>query len=157
MRISKKLLFLPATCYLLTTFLTGCASLANQGASAQTLQAQQSLLKFSDLPVPVGFKISAKDSYSFESSGMRVGLLKYKGKATTDQVVNFYKEQMPMYNWALLNITEFGDCIMNFEREQESCIINIIPSGNSSVISIALGPKSQYLSKKPKRQKTLDK
>lgn len=147
--MNKSILIILTVCFSLTGML-GCASLSNKDSSPQTLQAQ-SLLKFSDLPVPVGFKISAKDSYSFESSGMRVGLLRYKGKATTDQVVNFYKEQMPMYNWSLLNITEYGDCIMNFEREQESCIINISPDGSSSIISLAMGPKSQITPKKTKK------
>ena len=140
---------LSAACFLLTGIL-GCASLSDKDSSTpQALQAQ-AVLKFADLPVPIGFKILAKDSYSFESSGMRVGLLRYQGKATLDQIVNFYKEQMPMYNWALLNITEYGDCIMNFEREQESCIISILPKGSSAVISISMGPKSQVLPKKAK-------
>ena len=146
-----KKFFLYSICCLLPAVLLGCASLSgNNDASSQTLQAQ-SLLKFSDLPVPAGFKILAKDSYSFESSGMRVGLLRYQGKATTDQLVSFYKEQMPMYNWELLNITQYGDCIMNFEREQESCIISIAPKGSTCVISLAMGPKSQVLPKKAKQ------
>ena len=93
----------------------------------------------------------AKDSYSFESSGMRVGLLRYRGKATLEQVVNFYKEQMPMYNWTLLNITEYGDCMMNFEREAESCIVNIVPKGDKMIINISVGPKSPVSPKKAKQ------
>jgi len=147
----KKCLFvLWAICFLLTGAI-GCASLSNkENPTPGSLQAQ-SMLKFTDLPVPIGFNMLAKDSYSFESSGMRVGLLRYKGKATLEQIVNFYKEQMPMYSWNLLNITEYGDCIMNFEREQESCIINVSPKGSSLTISIAMGPKSQVLPKKSKQ------
>ncbi|MDO8662667.1 MAG: hypothetical protein Q7K98_05555 [Candidatus Omnitrophota bacterium] len=142
----KGILLLAVICFLLTGMI-GCASLSDKEDSLQT----QSLLKFSDLPIPTGFKMLAKNSYSFESSGMRVGLLRYQGKASLDQVVNFYKEQMSMYNWTLLNITQYGDCIMNFEREQESCIISISPKGSTSVISIAMGPKSQVLPKKTKQ------
>lgn len=150
MRIFKKWLFLPIIYCLLTALLFGCAALNNEGLSSQSL-AVQSMLKFSDLPVPSGFKMLEKDSYSFESSAMRVGLLRYQGKATLDQVVNFYKEQMPMYNWALLNITQYGYCIMNFDREQESCIINVYPKGSTSIISLAFGPKSPVMPKKPKQ------
>ena len=151
MRIFKRKFFLYAIGYLLPTLLLGCVALPgkSQSGSAQSLQAQ-SILKFSDLPVPAGFKILPEDSYSFESSGVRVGLLRYQGKASLDQVVNFYKEQMPMYNWALLNITEYGDCIMNFEREAESCIIGVVARGNKSIISLAFGPKASVLSKKAK-------
>jgi hypothetical protein len=148
--MNKGVLLFGVTVFLAAGIL-GCAVLPakNQGASAQSLQAQSSL-KFSDLPAPLKFKMLAKDSYSFESAGMRVGLLRYQGKATLDQVVNFYKEQMPMYNWTLLNITEYGDCIMNFEREGESCIVSIVPKGGQAVISICLGPKSPVMLKKAK-------
>jgi len=150
MKALGKWFLLPATCYLLATVLLGCASLSGKDEANQTLQAQ-SILKFTDLPVPAGFKMLPKESYSFESSGMRVGLLKYQGKATLDQVVIFYKEQMPMYNWVLLNTTEYGDCIMNFDRETESCIITLTPKGGTSIISLSFGPKSQVLPKKAKQ------
>ena len=83
----------------LLTGIAGCSSFPakDQAKEAQPLQSQV-VSKFTDLPVPLGFRILLKDSYSFESSGMRVGLLRYQGKATLDQVVNFYKEQMPMFN-----------------------------------------------------------
>jgi hypothetical protein len=70
----------------------GCASAAKQGLSPKdsTLLEPETTLKFVDVPVPVGFKPIAQASYSFESSGVRVGLLKYEGKANVDLVVNFY-------------------------------------------------------------------
>ena len=135
---------------LLSAIFSGCASFPGRESSASTLQAQ-SILKFSDLPVPAGFKMLPKDSYCFESAGVRAGLLRYQGRATLDQVVNFYKEQMPMYNWTLVNTTQYGDCIMNFDREQESCIITISTRGNTSTISMAMGPKSQTPPKKTKQ------
>ncbi len=156
MRLFRKKFFLYTVYYILPAVLLGCASLSGNSTPSSTLQAQ-SILKFPDLPVPTGFKMLAKDSYCFESAGMRAGLLRYQGKATLDQLVNFYKEQMPMYNWSLINITEYGDCIMNFEREHESCIIGLSPKGNNSVISMAMGPKSQATPKKAKEQKRLDK
>jgi len=148
--MNRGILLLAVICFWLAGIL-GCASLSGtDSAASQTLQAQ-TILKFSDLPVPAGFRMLAKGSYAFESSGLRTGLLKYQGKASLDQLINFYKEQMPVHNWALLNITQYGDCIMNFEREQESCIISITPKGSTSIISMAMGPKSQILPKKAKQ------
>jgi len=100
--------------------------------------------KFNDVPVPQGFKIIMENSYSFETSGIRVGLLKYQGKSRVDQVVNFYKEQMRIHGWNLLNIIEFGEHMLNFEREGETCIVSLIPKGNIVFVTISLGPKSQY-------------
>lgn len=123
----------------------GCASTSGskQGnAVNSTLLEPQAVLKFSDIPIPVGFKAIPQDSYSFESSGIRVGILKYQGKADIEQVVNFYKEQMPMYNWNLLNIVEYGTRLLNFDRDYETCIISLEPKGRYVFSTISIGPKS---------------
>ncbi len=134
----------------ITSFL-GCATTFNDKSGLPKNEAMlepSGILKFSDIPIPSGFKSLPLDSYSFESAGVRVGLLKYQGKANSDQVVNFYKEQMVMYNWNLLNVVEYGEKLLNFERESESCIITLSGKGNNVIITISLGPKSQQISAK---------
>lgn len=141
-----KLTALIFVCFLLAGSLIGCSTFSNDTKS--TTLEPQSILKFSDVPVPVGLKQIAQASYSFESSGIRVGVLKYQGKANADQITNFYKEQMAMYNWNLINIVEYGQKLLNFDRESETCIINLEPKGSSVILTIFLGPKSQYSAKK---------
>ena len=132
--------------------LTGCASTYKENSlkGAQGLLEPSTTLKFSDVPVPVGFKLLPYDSYSFQTSGVRVGVLKYRGKANPDQVVNFFKEQMSMFNWNLLNIIEYGQRILNFDKEAETCIITLSGKGNDIIVSIALGPKAQNVPKRTK-------
>ena len=153
MKILAKLFFLSAIGCLLTTSLTGCSTLSDssdaKSANPGVLEPQ-AILKFSDVPVPVGLKNLPNQSYSFESSGVRVGVLKYQGKNNPDQVVNFYKEQMAMYNWNLVNIVEYGQRLLNFERDNETCIITMEPKGNTVILIISLGPKSQTVAKKAK-------
>lgn len=147
-----KLFFLSTICCLLTTALMGCASLSDNDTKSTNPGAlePQTIIKFSDVPVPVGFKNIPTESYSFESSGVRVGVLKYRGKNNPDQVVNFYKEQMAMYNWNLVNVVEYGERLMNFERENETCIITMQPKGSTIFLTISLGPKSQTAARKAK-------
>ncbi|MCM8795499.1 MAG: hypothetical protein NC928_02255 [Candidatus Omnitrophica bacterium] len=131
--------------------LWGCAALKKEKELSSTpLLEPQTMLKFSDIPVPVGFKSLPKDSYSFESGNVRTAVLKYQGKANPDQVVVFYKEQMPMYNWNLLNVIEYGERILNFERENETCIISLSAKGNSISLTISLGPKPRIFKKSEK-------
>ncbi|MFA4992611.1 MAG: hypothetical protein WC571_01440 [Candidatus Omnitrophota bacterium] len=148
-----KLFSLFIICCLLTTALTGCSTLSSSSDDKSInpgLLEPQAILKFSDVPVPVGLKSLPAQSYSFESSGVRVGVLKYQGKVNPDQVVNFYKEQMAMYNWNLVNIVEYGQRLLNFERENETCIITMEPKGSAIILTISLGPKSQVAAKKAK-------
>ena len=130
--------------------LSGCTLMPKKAQEAQSpaLLEPQAILKFGDIPVPTGFKLLPQSSYSFESAGLRVCVLKYQGKAGPDQVINFYREQMPMYNWNLLNIVEYGDRLLNFDRDNETCIISLLPKWKSTVITISVGPKPQ-LPKKP--------
>ncbi len=136
------------SCVLIGIFiLTGCAGLSKKDKSSSGTLEPQAILKFADVPVPAGFKMLASDSYSFESAGVRVGILKYRGKANVEQVENFYKEQMPMYNWNFLNVVEYGECMMNFDRDAETCIITLLTKGNQVTMTITLGPKSQMRKK----------
>jgi len=152
MKFFTKLVFLPTICYLLTTVLIGCTTLSNsKEPSNPGSLSPQAILKFADVPIPVGLKNLPEQSYSFESSGVRVAVLKYQGRANIDQVINFYKEQMPMYNWNLINIVEYGQRLLNFERENETCIITLQPAGwGNSLLIISLGPKSQIAPKRAK-------
>jgi hypothetical protein len=118
----------------------GCASMTrNQDKPLEPANT----LRFADIPIPGGFKILPQMSYSFENNGVRVALLKYKGSGSSDQVLNFYKEQMPISRWNLINISEFGQRMLNYEREDESCIITIQPLTMSTLVAISVGPKSK--------------
>jgi hypothetical protein len=135
-------------------FTSGCAMTQQDkslSSNSSTLEPQ-AMIKFSDVPVPSGFKSLPAQSYTFESSGVRVGVLKFQGKAEPDQIVNFYKEQMPMYNWNLLNVVEYGDRLLNFDRENETCVITLLTKGKTVIITVSLGPKSQVTAKKTKKE-----
>ncbi len=130
--------------------ISGCETMSKDSSSPQALESQ-TVLRFSDIPVPAGFKALPQDSYTFEASGVRVGVLKYQGKADPGQVINFYREQMPMFNWNLLNVVEYGDRLINFDRDNETCVITMLSRGNNITLTITLGPKPQQSSKKATR------
>ena len=135
--------------------ISGCATLFKKDAQTgiPALLEPSMMLKFADLPYPTGFKLLSKDSYTFESQGVRVAVLRYRGKANADQVVNFYKEQMPMYSWALLNTIEYGERLLNFDRANETCIVSLLPKGSSVTITISVGPKAQIPKKSDRPMK----
>jgi hypothetical protein len=147
MRVSKKFLLLFIFCFLAAT-LTGCST--TPGSRLEP----QATLKLSDIPIPAGLKPLPQKSYSFENAGTRVAVLKYQGRANIEQVINFYKEQMPAYNWNLINIIEYGQRLLNFERENETCIITVETAGfwnEDALVTVSLGPKSQAMPKKAKQ------
>ena len=125
----------------ITLNLSGCVSMQKQPIESQILEPSTTL-RFSDVPVPDGFKIITEKSFILESAGVRAGVLKYRGKADIEDVVRFYKTQMTVYNWGLLNVLEYGERMLNFERENEVCVITIEPKRGRVDISVSLAPKS---------------
>ena len=129
---------------LVTVGLSGCVTV-EKGArrSSDSGYLEPSIpIKFSDVPVPAGFRIVSEKSFILESGGVRAGVIRYTGKADVESVIQFYKTQMPVYNWALLNVLEYGERMLNFERENESCVVTINSKGKRVDISISLAPKS---------------
>jgi hypothetical protein len=126
--------------------LSGCAATGSsyKGSSEDSYKTLDVLtsLKFEDVPVPAGFKIVQPQSFTFENDVLRVGILKFSGRVHPDNVVNFYRDQMPLYNWRFLNIVEYGRRIMSFERDDQNCTILIEPSGMTTQLTISVAPKA---------------
>jgi len=141
--------------YFLLLFLVfsvaGCAAIKGRGASeleeeegyAPTTLAVTAKLRFSDVPVPAGFKLIQNKSFVFQTEETRVALMKYSGRAKLQDLVDFYKEQMLLCNWELLNIVEYGRSVLNFERSRQSCIITIESKGMKKIITISVAPKAK--------------
>lgn len=135
--------------------IAGCAT-TNSGSSASMSSGSvgmSGILKFDDVPVPAGFKLIDNESFSFQNDNMRVGLLRYTGMPNANKVVEFYKEQMPMYNWDLINVIEYGQKVMNFERSDQTCIITIQPLSTRTIITIAVAPKAPTAMTQERAQK----
>lgn len=145
-RAGIMIVFLLVACHLPFAVL-GCATTSGSGSSSggsaqQGAAGMANILRFDDVPVPAGFRIIDNESFTFQNDQMRVGLLKYGGMPNANKAVEFYKEQMPLYNWDLINVIEYGQRVMNFERADQTCIITIQPLSTRTVIAIAVAPKA---------------
>ncbi|MBU1006516.1 MAG: hypothetical protein KKH08_02840 [Candidatus Omnitrophica bacterium] len=140
-----KQILLIVGCLAVVSLMSGCSTLSGSGSySGQDVSLDVSaLLRFSDVPIPAGFKILDKESFAFQNDATRVALLKYVGSKSPDLVVSFYKDQMTMYNWSAINIIEYERRMLNYEKDTESCIITIEPKGGGSIVTIAISPKSR--------------
>ena len=137
--------------FLILLLLSGCVTTSERsayGSGREDLREESSLtvapvLRFDDIPVPSGFKILDRASFSFQNDVTRVCLLKCTGNISVDQVVVFYKDQMPVYSWRPINIIEYERRVLNYEKDSESCIVTIESEGRRSILTIAISPKSR--------------
>ena len=130
-------------CIVLSFGICGCVSLSRGSASMEKPPLEvAAMLKFANIPVPAGFNFLTNDSFAFQNDAFRVALLKYTGKGNIEEVVSFYKEQMPLYRWNSVDIVEYGQKTLNFQRPDEACTITIDSKGSKSTITISLAPRS---------------
>ena len=130
--------------------LSGCASISSSGrADGPTKElGVASALKFEDVPVPAGFRIVSDQSFSFQNELTRVGILRYAGRANAQRVIQFYKDQMPMYNWQFVNMIEYDRSLLNFEKADQTCTITVEAGVTRTALAIAVAPKVTSVGKK---------
>ncbi|MFA5338838.1 MAG: hypothetical protein WC317_01660 [Candidatus Omnitrophota bacterium] len=128
---------------LITLSAGGCATTGQGSSAVEKNLAVSPLLRFDDIPVPAGFSQLSKESFIFQTESVRAGVLRYEGKAGQESVMQFYKQNMPVYNWQPINTIEFGLKQMSFEKPGQNCIVVIEGNRTKSTITISVGPKSE--------------
>jgi len=133
--------------------LTGCDSLPSRRSSdtGEPVHVEKQLdvattLRFDDIPTPAGFNNLRDQSFVFQDSSIRVGLLRYAGRPNANQVAIFFKTQMTLYNWELENTVEHGIATMYFTKGEETCVITIEPLTTKTVVNIVISPKKGRMS-----------
>lgn len=97
--------------------------------------------RFEDIPLPSGMTLNRKESFVYETKTTRTGLLVYEGKGEIERLANFFKDQMPNYQWRLLSNFELHNVMLTFIKEGWSSVIYIQPqSDETKRIEIRVGP-----------------
>ncbi len=101
------------------------------------------ILKFEDIPIPAGFALEMKDSFIFRNDALRVGIVKYIGRGDISVVTSFFKRQMPLFNWELINSIEYYKSILTLRKDSQACVIIVETIGNRVEITIASCPNTK--------------
>jgi hypothetical protein len=95
-----------------------------------------------DLPIPAGFEFDRPNSFVFQNKMIDVGRIQYVGKEPIGDVAQFYIDEMPHYNWTLLNVAEHDIVTMSFEKEGKGCMVVLTPKRiRGTIIQITFYPK----------------
>lgn len=100
-----------------------------QGSQRKELVTAEQL-RFSDLPIPQGFRLRSSRSWDYEREGFRLCSHLYEGRASMAEVTDFFKNQMPVSSWRLTSeYLDSGVKVMNFNKANETCVIRIAARG----------------------------
>jgi hypothetical protein len=100
--------------------------------------------RFSDVPIPRGFKLDRSKTFVYEAGEIKAGSLFYEGAADLDEIISFYRTEMPQFQWKLMSIFETNDATLYFEKPGWFCRIQIQPAKyRKTAIFVSLGPKKR--------------
>ena len=104
-------------------------------------QSAEISYRFTDVPVPYKFKLDRDKSFTYEAGSFKAGTITYTGWSKLDALVDFYKKEMPAFEWEMVSIFEHNDVTIVFSKEGWNCTVNL-SSGNlgGSKIRIQIGP-----------------
>jgi hypothetical protein len=96
---------------------------------------------FQDIPLPPGMTLNRRESFIYETKTTKAGLLIYEGKGEMEKLANFFKKQMPNYQWRLVSNFELHNVMLTFIKEGWSSVIYILPQDNEMKrLEIRVGP-----------------
>ena len=93
-----------------------------------------------DVPVPIGFQYLERGSYVFNEN-YRVARLRYTGTPHIEDVVQYYKEQMPLSKWTFVRDAELEARVLTFQNDLEKCTVSLERKGGLTTIEINITPR----------------
>ncbi len=90
-----------------------------------------------DFPVPSGFTLDAQASGTISTKDGRIANGIWRGSAPPDQVVSFYKQQLPNKGYRELFVATQGTVTQSSWEGQggRSLILNVAREGNTTVVT----------------------
>ncbi len=137
---------------LLAIILTGCGSspvgawsddgdYLPQRAGPGLVAMEQSPIP--DVPMPIGFKpLRSQCSSSFDGVARTVTHV-YQGRAKTSETVQFYRQQLPLFNWERVDnqVHEDGSVSMYFNKGAESLGLRLSGKRSTATIEVYIAPR----------------
>ena len=80
---------------------------------------------FPDVQIPAELELVPKDSYVFQGSKTKAGLLVFKGRVEARSVLDFFQVSMPRENWQFKGGFRYKKSVLVFEKPERICLINV--------------------------------
>ena len=96
---------------------------------------------FEDVLIPAELSLDKKKSFVYTSHTFTAGVLAFDGKVTGDSLVGFFSNSMPKDGWVLKSSFRYGRVILNFEKEERSCLISIEESTFTTKVEVWVSPQ----------------
>ncbi len=95
---------------------------------------------FKDVLVPGELKEIKKNSFTYESSGLSMGVLALKGRVEIMSLIAFFENNLPKDDWKMISKFRAPHTVMLFHKDQRWCIISITEKEFRTHVKIWVAP-----------------
>lgn len=146
----------PLGCYLLVGVLsiflfTGarCATTKNsEGMTEETGDKKSEVTgpvplyyDFADILIPAELSLDRKNSFVYSTPSFTAGVLVFEGPVQGDSLVNFFATNMAKDGWMLKSSFRYRQVILNFEKGERSCLVNVAEYQLKTKVEIWVAPQ----------------
>jgi hypothetical protein len=138
-------------CTLLLLFLIGmgCASMKKSENISEETSEPKSEVKgptpvyydFADILVPAELTLDRGNSFVYSTTSFSAGVLVFAGYVQGESLVNFFTTNMANEGWILKSSFRYRRVILNFEKDQRSCLISIAEFPFNTKVEIWVAPQ----------------
>ena len=146
----------PWGCYLLVGVLsiflfTGarCATTKDsEGITAETGEEKSEVTgpvplyyDFADILIPAELSLDRKNSFVYSTPSFTAGVLVFEGYVQAESLVNFFTTNMAKDGWMLKSSFRYRQVILNFEKDERSCLVNVAEYPLKTRVEIWVAPQ----------------
>ena len=95
---------------------------------------------FEDISIPPELTLDKERSFIYETSKFKTGILVFKGRIDVSSLVAFFQENMKKNNWVFINSFKYKGYILNFQKEDKSCLITLYDRVFNTIVEVRVGP-----------------
>ncbi len=100
-------------------------------------------IQFSNIPIPKNYSLDRDRTFIYESGSgnVKVGRLYFYVKSSSEDLVEFYRNEMLQKGWKLIRIIEHDGTVMLYENPKELCTVIVSHSFAKTRAEVQVGPK----------------
>ncbi len=112
-----------------------------EGGSAATSGPLPKYYDFEDVPVPCELNLDKEESFIYQTTNFKAGVLVFSGRVDASSVVTFFATTLPRENWKLLGGFRYHRSILAFEKGSRICLVNVKESALKTHVEIYVAPR----------------
>lgn len=96
---------------------------------------------FVDILIPAELSLVKESSFVYSTPSFSAGVLVFEGYVQGESLVHFFTTNMAKDGWILKSSFRYREVILNFEKEQRSCLVSVTEYSLKTRVEVWVAPQ----------------